>query len=390
MTTKYQIIKLGADNPLYKEVLDTLYHHIAELGLAKEAILEIDESNFKTEYKGNAPTFCLYFGSDAGTFKNIELLEILINDANLILPIASDTTKFKLQIPKELENVNGFELANGNDIEKLVSCILEGLSLLRLSRRLFISYKRDESSTVAIQLFEQLEKNGFDVFLDTHSIRPGEPFQEELWHRMADTDVVVLLNTPGFLNSNWTTQELAKANSMSISILQVIWPTHKLERDAELSIPLQLYDSDFGNNIFKDPTSYLNQNTISNIINQVESLRARSLASRQDNIIAEFIASSNRVGKKADLQSEKFITIKRSDGKELVVIPTVGVPQAFTYNQSEELVARIKSKKVAGAFLLFDHRNIREKWIKHLDWLDNYLPVKTIKIVKAEEWLKTI
>lgn len=390
MTTKYQIIKLGSDNTFYTEVLDTLYHHIEELGLARESILEIDENNFKTEYKGNAPTFCLYFGSNSGTFKNIDLLNILIKDANLILPIASDLKKFSSQIPKELENVNGFELATSNDIEKLVSCILEGLSLLRLSRRLFISYKRDESSTVAIQLFEQLEKKGFDVFLDTHSIRPGEPFQEELWHRMADTDVVVLLNTPGFLNSNWTTQELAKANSMSIGILQIIWPTHKLERDAELSIPLQLSDSDFGNKIFAKSTSYLNPNTISNIISQVESLRARSLASRQDNIITEFIASSNRVGKKADLQSEKFITIKRSDGKELVIIPTVGVPQAFTYNQSEELVARIKSKNVAGAFLLFDHRNIREKWIKHLDWLDNYLPVKTIKIVKAEEWLKTI
>jgi hypothetical protein len=390
MITKYQIIKLGADNPFYKEALNTLYHHIEELGLAKESILEIDENNFNTEYKGNAPTFCLYFGSNSGAFKNIDLLEILINGANLILPVASDLEKFSSQIPKELANVNGFELTTSNDIEKLVSCILEGLSLLRLSRRLFISYKRDESSTVAIQLFEQLEKNGFDVFLDTHSIRPGEPFQEELWHRMAATDVVVLLNTPGFLNSNWTTQELAKANSMSIGILQVIWPSHKLERDAELSIPLQLSDSDFGNKIFKKPTSYLNPNTISNIISQVESLRARSLASRQDNIITEFIASSNRVGKKADLQSEKFITIKRSDGKELVIIPTVGVPQAFTYNQSEELVARIKSKNVAGVYLLFDHRNIREKWIKHLDWLDNYLPVKTIKIVKAEEWLKSI
>jgi hypothetical protein len=211
MKTKYQLIKIGADNIFYKEILDTLYHHINELGLAKESILEIDERNFHVDYKGNAPTFCLYFSNDSGSFKNIDLLEILIKDANLILPIASDLSKFSTQIPKELANVNGFELASRHDIEKLVSSILEGFSLLRLSRRLFISYKRDESSTVAIQLYEQLEKNGFDVFLDTHSIRPGEPFQEELWHRMSDTDVVVMLNTPGFLNSRWTTQELAKA-----------------------------------------------------------------------------------------------------------------------------------------------------------------------------------
>lgn len=390
MKTKYQLIKIGADNIFYKEILDTLYHHIKELGLAKESILEIDERNFYVDYKGNAPTFCLYFSSDSGSFKNINLLEILIKDANLILPVASDLGKFSTQIPKELANVNGFELASRNDIEKLVSAILEGFSLLRLSRRLFISYKRDESSTVAIQLYEQLEKNGFDVFLDTHSIRPGEPFQEELWHRMSDTDVVVMLNTPGFLNSRWTTQELAKANSMSIGILQLIWPSHTLERDAELSVPISLAYNDFKNCFWGRSTKSLTNSAIHKIVSQIESLRARSLASRQDNIITEFIASSNRVGIKADLQSEKFITIKRSDGKELVIIPTVGVPQAFTYNQSEELVSKIKSKNVVGAFLLFDHRNIREKWIKHLDWLDNYLPVRTIKIVKVEEWLKTI
>jgi len=390
MKTRYQIIKIGEDNPSYNEVLNTFYYHIEELGLTRDSVLEIDENNFRKDYKANSPSFCLYFGSDSVSFKNLDLLETLIDDANLILPVVSDLTQFKNQIPKCLHSVNGFELASHNDIEKLVSNVLEGLSLLRLSRRLFISYKRDESSTVAIQLFEKLEKNGFDVFLDTHSIRPGEPFQEELWHRMADTDVVVLLNTPGFLKSNWTTEELAKANAMSIGILQLIWPTHKQERESELSMPIQLNDTDFGNSQYSKSSSYLKSNTISAIINQVESLRARSLASRQDNIITEFIASSKRVGKKAILQSEKFITVNNGDGKELVVIPTVGVPQAFTYNQSEELVARIKSKNVKEVFLLFDHRNIREKWIKHLDWLDNYLPIKTIKIVMAEEWLKTL
>ena len=39
---------------------------------------------------------------------------------------------------------------------------------------------------------------------------------------------------------------------MSIGILQLIWPTHNLERDAELSIPMQLSDSDFGNNKFNE------------------------------------------------------------------------------------------------------------------------------------------
>ena len=71
----------------------------------------------------------------------------------MILLLVTDLPKFTQQIPYELTNFNGFQLAITNDIDNLVSLILEGLSLLRLSRRLFISYKRDESSSAAIQLF---------------------------------------------------------------------------------------------------------------------------------------------------------------------------------------------------------------------------------------------
>lgn len=382
MITKYQLILIGDKNILIKNILDTLFHHISELGLNKESILVIDESNFHAKHKSNAPTFCLYFGNTVGDFKNLDLLDVLLNNATLVLPVVTDLNEFVKSIPESLKNINGFELPSFNEVEKLVACILEGLSLLRLSRRLFISYKRDESTDVAIQLFEQLEKNGFDVFLDTHSIKPGEPFQEELWHRMADTDVVVLLNTPGFLKSYWTTEELAKANSMSIGILQLIWPNHKLEREAELSIPYQLIDSDF-------KESKLKTETIKLIIARIESLRARSLASRRDNIITEFISSArNKI--KTDLQPEKFIIVTSSNGKEHIVIPTVGVPQAFTYNQFEELVSRIKSNAAVDIYLLYDHRNIREKWLKHLNWLDSYLPIKSIKIVEVDQWLLAI
>lgn len=390
MITKYQIILIGGVNPYSDEILKTLFRHVGELGLEKENFVVLNEGNFHDDYKANAPAFCLYFGIDGSSFANLEILKTLITDATLVLPVVKDITQFSSLIPKDLANINGFELSTKNEVESLVSSILEGFSLLRLSRRLFISYKRNESSTVAIQLFEQLGKNGFDVFLDTHSIRPGETFQEELWHRMADTDVVVLLNTPGFLESEWTAKELAKASAMSIGILQLIWPTHKHERAAELSIPLQLKKSDFGNNIFSNSKSYLNQNTIETVVSEVESLRARSLAARQDNITTEFIASAKKVGVTVDLQPEKFIIVTRPSGEELVVIPTIGVPQAFTYNQSEELVDIIKSKNIKGAFVLYDHRNIREKWVKHLSWLDSYLPIKTIKIVEAEIWLKKI
>ena len=390
MKTNYQLIILGSKIDLIKKIIDVFNLRISEMGINYNSISIINNTNFDKLYKGNAHSFCLYFGDNNGEYQDTDFLKIILKDATLILPIVTDLKQFDKQIPEILRGINGFELSPNLEIEKLISSILEGLSLLRLSRRIFISYKRDESSLVAIQLFEKLERAGFDVFLDTHSIRPGELFQDELWHRMADTDVIVLLNTPGFLNSNWTTQELAKANSMSIGILQLIWPKHKLEREAELSLPFQLEISDFGNNTYENLQYYLTDSTCDKIIELTESLRARSLASRQDNIVSEFISSADKMGHKVDLQSEKFMTLKNSKNEEVVVIPTVGVPQAFTYNQSEELIFQIKTKEVKNAYILYDHRNIREKWITHLSWLDNYLPIKTIKITEAEEWLQKI
>lgn len=390
MKSKYQLVLIGAKISLIKDILEILFNHTRELGVSDNSLIIIDQDNFANEYRANAPVFCLYFGNNSGKFDNLDILEKLVNDASLVLPVVGSLKNFDEKVPDLLHNINGFELSSSSSIESLVGSILEGFGLLRLSRRLFISYKRDESSSVAIQLFEQLEKGGFDVFLDTHSIRPGEPFQDELWQRLADTDIVVLLNTPGFLKSNWTKKELAEANAMSIGILQLVWPGYDPEPEAGLSIPHYLDASDFGNNAFTDSKSYLIDSVVQNILSLSESLRARSLAARQDNIITEFITSANKLSIDVDLQPEKFITIKKSDGTELVIIPTVGVPQAFTYNQSEELVARVKQSGVKAIYLLYDHRNIRNKWLKHLSWLDNYLPIKTIKIVEAEKWLSKI
>ena len=94
--------------------------------------------------------------------------------------------------------------------------------------------------------YEALDLAGYDVFLDTHrTIKPGEPFQEVLWHRLADTDVVVLLDTPDFLGTRWTEEELARANNSNLQILQVLWPDQKEVSSAAFSTFHPLKHEDF-------------------------------------------------------------------------------------------------------------------------------------------------
>ena len=374
---KYQLIILGDPNKFEQAILDLLFKQIDELGMNRDMLHILKRDNFKNGYHANYPAYCLYMG-DINQETDLDILTILKNDATLILPIVSDLTKFDESIPEILKNQNGFKLSNEEEIPSLVSCILEGFSLIRTSRKVFISYKRSESSHVAIQLYEALEKSGFDVFLDTHSIRPGEPFQEELWHRMTDSDIIVLLNTTNFLESNWTKQELAKANSLSIGIIQVIWPNLKLIPQAHICKPIQLKDKDFDDDTHKK----LVDSIVENIISSTEVLRARTLAARQDNLTSEFISFANQSNVEVTLHPDKFISIYKNN-EEYIIIPTIGVPQSLNCNNAEELILRIKQEKPKCIYLLYDHVNIRDKWLRHLEWLNKYLPVQSLKLSES-------
>src|SRR5690606_14306290 len=240
-----------------------------------------------------------------------------------ILPIFYDS--FSKEIPKLLENQNGLIYDTTKDI-KIVNLILESFGRLRNTRKVFVSYKRDQSTSVAIQLYEALERNNFDVFLDTHSIIQGEPFQEELWHRMTDCDVILLLNTSKFLESEWCEKEIAESGAKKIGVVQLIWPNHKLERMAEICFPRQLYSHDFKNYVYNDKdVSKLTDKTISEIVQQVESVRARNLASRQDELITNFLNTARKYNKKVNLQPERFITEEIDGNKRRIFIPTVGI-----------------------------------------------------------------
>src|SRR3546814_7207947 len=64
--------------------------------------------------------------------------------------------------------------ADDPNMTELASTMLECVGLLRRQRRVFVSYQRVESRAAALQLHDLLASRGFDVFLDTHDIRPGE------------------------------------------------------------------------------------------------------------------------------------------------------------------------------------------------------------------------
>jgi len=391
MKYKYQLITIGSDVEVIENILELLKKKLKELNLPDDSLKIINRNNFETEYLGNQPAFVIYFGDIKGNFKDIDIAERLIKDGSMILPIYFTDESFKKEIPEILKNQNGIQYKKIEE-DRIVDIALEGFELLRSTRKVFISYKRNESTSVAIQLFEALEAHNFDVFLDTHSVGKAKPFQEELWHRMTDCDVILLLNTRGFLTSDWCKEEFAEAGVKQIGIVQLVWPDHDVKMDdtSHISYPKLLSKENFENDLFDNKDlSKLKTDFVQEVIKEVESIRARNLAARQDSLITDFRSIANRIGRKIVVQPERFLTEDLSNGKRIIYIPTIGIPQS-TSCQTAEIKNELLSNGKASIKLIYDDLRIRDKWIKHLEWLNKNLNVdiKTLKKQDFESWLQ--
>jgi hypothetical protein len=152
-------------------------------------------------------------------------IEKLIHRRVPLIPVASVKTKFSSEFPGKLGALNGLEVSDG--AVTLATALLENAALVPKHRRIFLSYRRVESTELALQLFAELSARQYEVFLDTHGIKSGEHFQEVLWQRLCDSDVMIYLDTPGYFDSHWTEAEFCRATIRGLSVLRVGWPDVK-------------------------------------------------------------------------------------------------------------------------------------------------------------------
>lgn len=62
---------------------------------------------------------------------------------------------------------------------------------------------------------------------------------------MTDCDVILMLNSKGFIKSEWCNKELEKAHLKRIGIVHLIWPDSDFDDFAHLAYSKKLTNSDF-------------------------------------------------------------------------------------------------------------------------------------------------
>lgn len=397
---RYQIILLGPDANAKKGiVLAALERRIKELGDGIWNVIDILEGTAAETFDKTAPIFALWFGSSAITDRgHLTTLDNLLAEAKTILPIVQNIEKFTSQTPAKLHPINGLELDNSAEkCDRVVNTILEGLQLLRRRRRLFISYARQDSRAVAKQLFGSLAERGFDVFLDTHSVPAAVVFQNQLWHSMVDSDLVVLLDSNGVESSRWCREEYERADALSIGVVRVLWPDRKIDPATDtllFSYPVPLTDGDFrSGSATPGPTDELSDVAVSRIAEAIEGFRARSIAARQANLVTTFQREATRIGIATSVQVNSHIILQKpkSGGgtKKIAVIPTIGVPVSTNYHDAF-LEYDVKPPCCEEQLVLYNRQGFLPSWADHLIWLNGQLPVKGIDVTEVPKWLSTL
>ena len=373
----YEIIVLGSPTREQLTVLEVRVAEVAgafSLAIPDDIVVRHGASVSKRNPK--ATTVALYFGGDPAV--DADEVDTLEAAKVPVVPVVMEGALVSKMVPVAIHPVNAcFIPADDRKLETLAVVALEIVGLLRRQRRVFISYRRTDSRDAAVQLHDELSGRGFDVFLDTHDIRPGVDFQEMLWHRLVDCDVMIMLDTEDYFGSKWTPQELGRAQALGIQILRIIWPGHKGSQHLSLSDTITLSDADM------DAHERLSPLRVSEVARRAEALRSRSIATRQLEIVGKLKVEVERIGGKFEgIGAHRAIGLTLPLGKTVEAYPVVGVPTAELLNDVHSKATGAKH----GRFpcLVYDHTGIRPAWLNHLAWLDeNIAEVRTLKVFGA-------
>lgn len=364
----YEIAILGSPTELQtQEFIERLELAAAnfKLVIGEDIVLLQNPHQFRPVQRSAAAA--IFFGG-VGSI-DIDVRQVLDPKLIPILPVCTSQDTLDAELPTALRALNCvFYDQEGPD--RIFAALMSCVGLIPRKRRVFLSYRRDSATAAAVQLFAELSARHFDVFLDTHSIDAGEDFQDELWHRLCDVDVLLMLETQGYFDSRWTTAEYGRALAKGIGVLRVQWPDSTPSIYTGTASRVELVADEMNTDGTFATTA------IDRISQQLEQVRITSHAVRHLSMVDAVRSAIERIqGTLEGIGAYNSMHIVLHSGRHLVVQPTIGVPSSVTLQEAIERAGTM------DAAVVYDHLGIKPGWQKHMKWLGEN--------VKAARWVKS-
>jgi hypothetical protein len=317
----------------------------------------------------------LYFADSSSkpAAGDLEALKKYIEANVLVIPVLDSTVNATQKLPAILHPFNAFALGAGN-YKALVDEVLANTWLARTTRKVFISYKRSDSSGVAHALRDLLTGRNFDVFLDDASIQPGKNFQRELFWWMNDADFVLLLASPAFTSSQWVLQEIQFASLATIGLLAVVWPSTGTPRPAPDVLQNLMQDQLFplvsADLRGSGAAGTLTDEATSRLLVRLAEVRARLVQRRLLSLLPYLRDNLARKGytpvpleRLGDLEFAKPGESERSFVRVLPFRPNVEA-----IDELRDDLSRL-AKPPAKAFLFYQENDVKDRRLAALQWL---------------------
>lgn len=371
MTFLYQLAVLGSPSaPQISALSESLSNTLAQfdLRLGHDVGWEILPTTFQPHQL--QPSAAVFFGGNQYDSAN---LEELLSRGVPVIPVISEGDQLHAELPELLQRFSYVNYADGG-VHAISTALLESVGLLPQHRRVFISYRRDEAATVAAQLFDAIQARQFDVFLDSQGTAPAEDVEALSWHRLYDSDVLLMLDTPAYFENRWTNAEFGRVLAKGISVLKVTWPDAEVSLRSATASVVKLSSTDItadGGRVAEDALAL--------ICEKLEEVRSQNHAVRSVNLVSNIrIAIQAIGGKMLGVSAHKAVHLQLPDGEHLTVYPTAGVPVPFNL---EEALGHSPGQSVA---VVYDPVGLHQQGVKHLDWLKTHAqPASWIKATEA-------
>jgi hypothetical protein len=295
----------------------------------------------------------------AGKFEDLVSESIWRNDDHLLSRVNAGTWKEK--------------------IAEAIPSLLARADITSSASRVFISYRRLETLPLALQLFDALTHEGFDVFLDRFTIPFGYDFQRRLTQELEDKSMVLLLESKGLKASKWTQHEIDFAKRNRLGLLSVRMPDVD-EKGLLASVAQRLSPpaSEFDGGVTKvdDPKNpgvkvdqwpVLKAGTLKTIVSAVKQAHADALFTRRHRLRADLVTELCRVGLQTRYEA---LGPLRIDGKHLLW-PTTRPPQVEDFREVHMAHAASGAGEKARALIIGPQAAQEPDRMARLQWLSD-------------------
>lgn len=307
----------------------------------------------------------------------LDAIAALQADGVQVFVTVGATSDFATVVPPSLQAINGTPLT-APATTRVAHDLLTALGLLRRSRRVFLSYRRVESTGVARQLASALDLLGYEVFLDTKSIPLGRDFQADLWDHLVDVDVQVFLHSPTAVQSDWVDQELRRAAEAGIGVVDLTWPGVAPLTTAVAQVEAldhaDLVGTDAIDQTLTDPC-------LDQLLATIERVRTSAFRQRHTTLVGEFVARATRDSRSAVVRPDGEVWMYDDTTLTRRVVPVIGRVEAShlydLYRRGPDLT------------LLYDDRLYTRERKDLVTWMLYRLRQHAVRHEEVATWLRT-